>query len=353
MTTHAKTAVLLLNLGGPDSLAAVKPFLFNLFSDPEIFKLPLSFIFQKPLAWWIATSRAEESRGNYAKIGGRSPIVQYTEAQAEALRQRLIADGVGDFPMYIAMRYWDPMTDAAIEKMQADGIEQIIVLPMYPHFSLTTTGSSLNELARVIRDRNIHWPVRVIEPWSDRPDYHAAVAETIQEGLDTHEWSCPKNEVRILFSAHSLPLRHVKRTGDPYPDQIHACVKAIAETHFPGQVWDLGYQSRVGTMPWLGPDVDGVLHYYAGKNIDNVLLVPISFVSEHVETLFEIDQLYLPLGKELGLKHCHRAPALNTRASFVEVLARLVAGQWEKAIATEAPPPLFEELVAEARTAAP
>lgn len=327
----AKTGILFLNLGGPDSLSAVKPFLYNLFADPDIIKLPFSEIFQKPLAWWIATTRAEEARHNYARMGGASPILKLTRAQADALRARLKERGEGDFPVYVAMRYWHPLTEAAVTEMVQDGIERVIVLPLYPHFSYTTTGSSMNELKRVMAQRGLSWPLSVVDPYYEKPDYQAAVAETIRQGLEAHTWGCPVSEVRLLFSAHSLPLKHVKRTGDPYPEQIHACCKQIAETHFPGHPWDLSYQSKVGNMPWLGPDTDGILHYYAGKEVDNVLVVPISFVSDHVETLVEIDLQYLPLASELGLKHCHRAPALNTLPAFIDVLANRVSEQLAQA----------------------
>ncbi len=341
--TQPKTAILFLNLGGPDSLEAVKPFLYNLFADPDIIKLPLSTLFQKPLAWWIATTRAEEARHNYAQMGGASPILPLTREQGAALRACLQARGAGDFQVYIAMRYWHPFTEEAVAAMAADGVEEVIVLPLYPHYSHTTTGSSLNELKRVMAARNLRWPLWVVDPYYGQADYQQAVAETIRQGLDGHAWGCEPGQVRLLFSAHSLPLRHVKRTRDPYPEQIHACCRQIAETHFPGHPWDLSYQSKVGRMPWLGPDTDGVLHYYAGQHIDNVLMVPISFVSDHVETLVEIDKLYVPLAAELGLKHCHRAPALNSLPAFIECLANRVTEQL--ALRAEKARPTFMQLI--------
>jgi ferrochelatase len=325
-----KTGILLLNLGGPDSLEAVKPFLYNLFSDPDIIKLPFSEIFQKPLAWYISTEREHEAQRNYKLMGGKSPILEYTQAQGEALQHALAERGHGSLPLYIAMRYWHPLTEAAVTQMIRDGIERLIVLPLYPHFSYTTTGSSLNELKRVMEARNFHVPTTVVPPYYNHPSYLQAVAETIREGMNSNSWGCPAEEIQLLFSAHSLPIKHVKRTQDPYPQHILHTARTVAEQFFPGNPWEICYQSQVGNMKWLGPSVDGSLHYFAGKNIDNILVVAISFVSDHVETLVEIDNLYLPLARELKIQHCHRAPALNTRPAFIQTITALVIAELEK-----------------------
>lgn len=322
-----KTGILLLNMGGPARLDDVEPFLYNLFSDPDIIKLPFSSVFQKPLAFWISTTRGEEARHNYAKMGGASPIYKYSRTQGEALQTDLESRGYGKIPVYVAMRYWYPFTDEAVTQIQLDGIERLIVLPLYPHFSYTTTGSSLNELKRVLAVRKLNIDLQIINSYWDHPIYQKSVAETIQEGLDSHYWTCPKESVQILFSAHSLPQKHVKRTKDPYPAQVYESVRQIMETHFPGNEWDIAYQSKVGNMVWLGPQTDGVLQYYAAKQIENVLIVAISFVSDHVETLVEIDQLYIPVGNEIGVKQCYRSPALNTRATFIQALSALVMAE--------------------------
>ncbi|HEY9686489.1 MAG TPA: ferrochelatase [Coleofasciculaceae cyanobacterium] len=325
-----KTGILLLNLGGPDSLEAVKPFLYNLFSDPDIIKLPFSEIFQKPLAWYISTEREHEAQRNYRLMGGKSPILDFTQAQGEALQQALAEQGHGSLPIYVAMRYWHPLTEAAVDQMIRDGIERLIVLPLYPHFSYTTTGSSLNELKRVMEARNFRVPITVVPPYYNHPSYLQAVAETIRVGMETNPWGCPPEEIQLLFSAHSLPIKHVKRTKDPYPQHILHTARTIAEQAFPGNPWELCYQSQVGKMQWLGPSVDGALHYFAGKNIDNILVVAISFVSDHVETLVEIDNMYLPLARELKIQYCHRAPALNTRPAFIQTITELVTAELEK-----------------------
>lgn len=319
-----KTGILLLNMGGPDGLDSVKPFLYNLFSDPDIIRLPLSSLLQKPLANRIATKREKEAQENYAAMGGASPILKYSQAQGAALKALLAEQGYGSLPIYIAMRYWHPFTEQTLDEITRDGIERLIVLPLYPHFSYTTTGSSLNELKRVMEARQIKLDLTIISSYYDNPIYQEAIAENIQYSLDNDCWTCPKEEVHLLFTAHSLPLRHIKRTKDPYPDQIYQTAESIAKTYFPNNPWDLSYQSQVGKMPWIGPSTDGVLHYFSGKKMDNILMIAVSFVSDHVETLVEIDRLYIPMANDLEIQHCHRAPALNTNATFIRALTDVV-----------------------------
>ncbi len=343
--TTTKTGILFLNLGGPDSLENVKHFLFNLFADPDIIKLPFSEIFQKPLAWLISTKREEEAQENYKLMGGRSPILQFTQQQGEALKAALIEQGREAMSVYIAMRYWHPFTEEAVDQIVQDGIERLIVVPLYPHFSYTTTGSSLNELKRVLDARKIQLAISVVPPYYDHPLYLQAMSECIQEGLDNNPWTCPRNEVQILFSAHSLPIKHVKRTQDPYPEQIYTCAETIAKTYFPHNPWELAYQSQVGNMPWLGPSTDGMLHYFAGKNRDNILVVALSFVSDHVETLVEIDRQYIPLANDLKIEHCYRAPSLNTNRVFIQALAELTLNALDQKTENPLQFPTFPELL--------
>ena len=326
MTTPAKTAVMLLSMGGPDSLEAVKPFLFNLFSDPDIIRLPLSFLFQKPLAWLIVNNRGEEAKRNYGQMGGKSPQLPITLEQRDALRAELKSRG-HDMPVYVAMRYWHPFTEEAVAQAVQDGITELIVLPLYPHYSYTTTGSSINALRRVLAKQAPHITTKTACSYHTHPKYLSAVAETIRHALDNNAWGCPAEKVQILFSAHGLPVNHVKRTKDPYPEQILECVQSLMQVHFAGQPWELAFQSRVGKMQWLGPYTDGVLSFFAGKNIDNVLMVPVSFVSDHVETLVEMDIQFVELAKDQGIKHIHRASALNTNQQFIQCLANLVEVQ--------------------------
>ncbi|MGE0199914.1 MAG: ferrochelatase [Candidatus Melainabacteria bacterium] len=326
-----KTGILFLNMGGPDTLADVRPFLINLFSDPDIIRLPLSFLFQKPLARWIVSRRGKEAEHNYRLLGGGSPQLARTREQADALHDRLKEMG-HDLPVFIAMRYWQPDTETTLRRMQEDGIEQVVVVSMYPQFSYTTTGSSLNELRRVMRRMNLDWPLSIVGGYHHQADYQTAFTQTIHDGLNAHAaaWTCPPEDVHILFSAHSLPLRHIKRTKDPYPDLIFNCARRTMESNFPANPWDLCYQSKVGNMPWLGPYTESALQYLAAKNCQNVLVVPISFVCDHIETLVEIDLQYLPLAREMGIPTIHRAPTLNKHPMFIEALAGMVSEKLQR-----------------------
>ena len=315
-----KTAIVLYNMGGPDDQASVKPFLFNLFRDPDIIKLPLSFVFQRLLAWWIVTQRGNEAKENYAKMGGGSPQLKITQAQAQALKETLKQRGC-DLPIHIAMRYWHPFTKDCIQQLIKDDIDHVVMVSLYPHFSYTTTGSSLNEWRRMLKQK-LTWSS--IAAYCKDPNYLAALAGCIQEGLDNNAWTCPKDDVRILFSAHSLPLRHIKRTKDPYPEHTFQSAKVVMEKYFPNHQWELAYQSKVGNMPWLGPSTDGMLQYYAGLKQDNILMVPISFVSDHIETLVELDLDYTALAKDVGIRHIGRAPVMNTRQDYIDLLATLI-----------------------------
>ncbi len=339
----AKTGILLLNMGGPDTPDNVRHFLFNLFSDPDIIRLPFSEIFQKPLAWYITATRAHEARKNYELMGGASPILQWSQAQADAVKAELETRGYGPINVYVAMRYWHPLTADVVDQIIRDGIEQLVVIPLYPHFSYTTTGSSINELKRCLAARQSNIPLLIVSQYANHPIYQKAVAETIEAGLNNSTWSCKQEDVHILFSAHSLPKKHIKRTQDPYPDQIFASAKNIMQTYFPNNPWDLAYQSQVGDMPWLGPYTDSVLHYFSVEQKENILLVAVSFVSDHIETLVEIDQQYIPLAHQLGITHCHRAPALNTSPTFIQALTALAMTELDSIPTGGVFPDLFKE----------
>ncbi len=329
MPDKEKLGVLLLNLGGPDSLAAVRPFLFNLFRDPDIFDImsvPLLRWVQTPAAWLISTFRNKKTREYYQMMGGRSPILPLTEDQAGALQQRLTDHGV-EIRVYIAMRYWHPFTDEALDHMVADGITRLIVLPLYPQYSLTTTGSSMNVLQECLEKRQLNLPYTLIGHYYDDPGYLSALAARVEEGLNQNDWSCPREEVLIVFSAHSLPQAFVQKTGDIYPQQTCDTAKLLMERHFPNHSWDLCYQSKIGRIPWLQPYTEDKIHELAQQGRDNILLVPLSFVSDHIETLYEIDLLYLPQARSLGMKHAFRAPSLNSHPLFIEALSQLVLRQ--------------------------
>ncbi len=306
-----KTGVVLLNMGGPDSLSAIQPFLFNLFSDPEIFRLPPPF--QKPLAWLISRVRAVKTRHYYEFMGGRSPQREQTEEQAREL-QRVLGEG---YRVVVAMRYWHPFTEEALEALFEERIERIVLLPMYPQFSRTTTGSSFREFERVYRRGGYpEVPLIKIHDYHDHPLYVKAMVRNIEESLPEGE------DYFFLFSAHSLPL-YVIEEGDPYQRQTERTVELIME-HFPTVGYRLGYQSRIGPVKWLEPSTEELLRELAGEGIRKLAVVPVSFVCEHSETLYELDYQLRQLAQELGITSYVRIPTLRSHPLFIEALARIV-----------------------------
>lgn len=310
----ARTAVVLFNLGGPDGPAAVRPFLFNLFSDPAILTLPQPFRWL--LAQLISRRRAPKARAIYRQIGGGSPLVPLTEDQAAALRTEL----GGDTGVFIAMRYWHPLTDAAVAAVKAFRPERIVLLPLYPQFSTTTTGSSLTAWARAAAAAGLRAPTTVVCCYPSEPGFIAAIAAQVRTGLSR---AVAQGRPRVLFSAHGLPKK-VVAAGDPYQWQVEqtaaAVVAALAE---PGLDWTVCYQSKVGPLEWLGPATDDEIRR-AGRDGVPVVVVPIAFVSEHSETLVELDIEYRHLAQQAGVPAYERVPAVATTPEFIAGLAALV-----------------------------
>jgi protoporphyrin/coproporphyrin ferrochelatase len=314
--------VLLINLGGPETLGDVRPFLYNLFSDPEVLRMPA--VVRKPLAAFIALTRAPKSRGLYAQIGGGSPLLRETEAQAEALRVRLAERGV-EAETYVAMRCWRPFIEEAIDRIVADGVTELVVLPLFPHFSVSTTGTSTKEVARAFAARGgvRSLPRHYVTRWYDHPKYVEAVARRIAEGLDGFP---DPAAVHILFTAHSIPVSYVE-AGDPYQRHTEECVRLALERLGRPNEHTLAYQSKVGPVKWLEPSTDSAIRDLAARGVRQVLAVPISFVSDHIETLYEIDILYKGLADEVGIEHFRGTQALGCDPGFVDAMADLVEGQ--------------------------
>jgi ferrochelatase len=233
---------------------------------------------------------------------------------------------------YIAMRYWHPFTHDALERAVRDGVEYLITVPLYPQFSYTTTGSSVNELKKVMKNHKINLPLLEMPAYYDHPGYQAAFVDTIREVMDNTSWTCPKEKVTILFSAHSLPESHVKKTGDPYPQHIDETIRLVMSHAFPQNPWRLSFQSKVGPIPWLSPSTEEVIEEMAKEGIKDVAVVPISFVSEHLETLYEIDILYGELAQEVGITNFKRAQTVNTHPQYIAALADLVKQQIQQHI---------------------
>ncbi|AFZ13780.1 ferrochelatase [Crinalium epipsammum PCC 9333] len=316
-----RVGVLLLNLGGPDELDDVRHFLFNLFSDPEIIRIPVP-AFQKPLAWLISTLREKKSKANYQVIGGGSPLRRITEAQAQALKDKLQEKGQ-DAEMYIGMRYWHPYTEEAIASIKRDRITKLVILPLYPQFSISTSGSSFRLLEKLWQEDPALQQIEytVIPSWYQQPDYLHAMAQMTAKELD--QFSNP-DEVQIFFSAHGVPVSYVEEAGDPYQKEIEECTKLIIKNLNRPNPYTLAYQSRVGPVEWLKPYTEDAIPELGAKGVKDLLVVPISFVSEHIETLQEIDVEYRELAEESGIHNFHRVPALDTNPLFIEGLANLV-----------------------------
>jgi len=390
--------VILLNLGGPDSIHAVRPFLYNLFSDRKIIKLGPSFL-QKPIAWLISSLRSKKTESMYSLIGGRSPILDITSAQAKTLEEALnqksevksqkstpplpplskggingkviptsyhpklvtpnslppippprggrARGGVPEkkFKVYVGMRYWHPLIEDVVPVMYIDGIRKIVALSLYPQYSVTTSGSSLTKLKDVVES----YPIETfcISSWFDHPLYIEALVDIIKKGLesftqksevksqksnDTDNPPTPplekgskrgferRGDIQVLFSAHGLPHKIFEK-GDPYVHQINGTIREI--TKIIPIKWHLSFQSKSGPVKWLEPSTDEKLKELATEGIKNILVVPISFVSDHIETLYEIDILYKNLAEKLGIT-LKRVDSLNTHPIFIEALKDLV-----------------------------
>lgn len=308
-----KTAVLLLQMGGPDSLDAVEPFLVNLFSDRDIIRIGPAFL-QPLIARLIAKRRSRKAERNYEEIGGKSPLRELTEAQAKAL-EALLGER---YRCFVAMRYWKPSTVDALAAIKREGITRIIALSLYPHYSRATTGSSINELKRVLAAAGVSFEVVYVDRFYDHPRYIDALEEKIREGLAAFH---PLAEVELLFSAHSLPQSFID-AGDPYLDQIKETVRLVmARFELP---YHLAFQSRAGPVKWLEPSTEEMLATLAARDCKSLLVVPLSFVSDHIETLHEIDIQYAVEAHKLGFARFLRAPSLNASPTFIACLAELV-----------------------------
>lgn len=315
-------AILLLNLGGPDSLQAVRPFLRNLFLDREIIRLPI----QPILARVIARSRSRKVVERYREIGGRSPLLPLTIEQATSLERELAGEGSGvsggrPIRVYVGMRYWRPFIREAVDDIVREGFRQILALPLFPQYSRATTGSCLNELRKVTKGRRENVILDHIDSWEDHPGYLDALAEKVEEGLATFPTG-ERPKVRLLFSAHSLPQEFIDE-GDPYLDHLRLTIAGVME-RVGDLPWVLAFQSRSGPVKWLEPSIEQAIGDLAADGCRQLLVVPVSFVSDHIETLYEIDVQYRRLALSRGIEAFRRTPSLNSSPRFITTLADLV-----------------------------
>jgi len=328
---------LFLNLGGPEKLDDVEDFLFNLFSDEDIIRLPsLVKPLQGSIARAIASRRAPTSRKAYESIGGGSPIAKLTQEQGDNLQVELKERGI-DAKVYIGMRYWHPFTEEATEKILEDDINRLVIIPLYPQYSISTTGSSIRLLDQIINEDLHTWDPRkidhtVVPHWYSHPGYLACQASLI--GAQLEEFKDNPQDVKVMFSAHGVPESYVA-AGDPYKGQIESCADLIMKEVNKGKGdkavdWTLCFQSRVGPVKWLEPYTDTVLEELGAAGQKNLVVVPLSFVSEHVETLEEIDIEYREVATEAGITNFKRCPALNSDPIFINCLADMTTDALSK-----------------------
>jgi protoporphyrin/coproporphyrin ferrochelatase len=311
-----RLGVVLFQLGGPDSLEAIEPFLYNLFCDPDIIDFPFARIGRKPLAKLISATRARKVQHHYATIGGFSPIRRHTERQAQALETELRNQGI-DARCFVAMRYWHPFTAEAIAQVEQTQCEELVLLPMYPQYSSTTTGSSLNEWDRQFR-RNL--PQRCVEIFYRNTMYLDAVVEKVNEAIG--RFPRPDSPL-IIFSAHGVPISVIEK-GDPYQRQIEETVALVTARGGWGNRHRLCYQSKVGASKWLQPSLHHTLQQLSGEQVREVCIVPIAFVSDHVETLAEIDHEAREFAAQLGFTQFEMSAGLNDSPTFIRALAEVV-----------------------------
>lgn len=314
-----RLGVVLFQLGGPDSIEAIEPFLYNLFCDPDIIDFPFARIARQPLAKLIASRRARHVAHHYAEIGGRSPILEFTRRQALAL-ERLLREDL-DARVAIAMRYWHPLTGAAVAEMQQHAPDELVLLPLYPQYSKTTTGSSLNEWGRRFRGKGAWRPrVHVVDEFHEDAAYIDSVVAAVNGTL--REFADPA-EIDFVFSAHSVPVAVVEK-GDPYQRQIERTAELVWQRGGWAGRRHLCYQSKVGASKWLTPSMHQTVKKLGAAGSRNVLVVPISFVSDHVETLHEIDIEHRAQAQSLGIANYRMVPGLNDSPAFIRALAGLV-----------------------------
>lgn len=315
--SDTKWAVLFLNMGGPEKLDDVEPYLYNIFSDRHIIKLPLSFMLQKPLARLISSRRAPKTKENYRAIGGGSPLLKWSRLVAEGVEKNLRAKYV-NVGACAGMRYTPPFIKDRLDTMAQSGYKHIVVVTLYPQYSRATTGTALNEILDWLDDRGHKTDVTisVVSEWFDRPQYIKLLRDRIDEAM--HKASDPQT-TRLLFSAHSLPARMIEK-GDPYLEHV----KTTAALAGDGYEYMLSFQSRSGPVRWQGPETMEVIRDLGRLGLRSLVIVPVSFVSDHIETLHEIDMELRELAAASGIKEFIRVESFNDDPRFVSLLTDMV-----------------------------
>ncbi|KAK2584079.1 hypothetical protein KPH14_006523 [Odynerus spinipes] len=318
-----KTGILMLNMGGPTNVLQVHGYLLRIMTDRDMIQLPV----QSQLGPWIAKRRTPEVQKKYAEIGGGSPILEWTNKQGELLSKQLdkVSPETAPHKYYVAFRYADPLTEDTLNEIEEDGVERTVIFSQYPQYSCATSGSSFNAIYKYYKDRELPKDMKwsIIDRWSTHPLYVKTIAERIKDEL-AHFPNDKRDDVIILFSAHSLPLKAVNR-GDSYPSEVGATVQLVMQELNYCNPYSLVWQSKVGPLPWLAPFTDDALKGYVKQGKKNFILVPVAFVNEHIETLHEMDIEYCQeLAEEIGVEKIRRAAAPNDHPLFIDALTDIV-----------------------------
>lgn len=316
-----KIAVVLFQLGGPDSLEAVEPFLYNLFQDPDIIDFPGAFLARKLLARRIAASRSKPIRKHYSEIGGKSPINELTNLQAKALEKTLRLTHP-DTRVLVAMRYWHPLTEEVIRELKQGAFDEVILLPLYPQYSKATTFSSMNEWRRICERLEFSAPTRLVCCYPSHPSYISALVGNIRQTLDRFS-GIAAADIDLVFSAHGVPVDFIRK-GDPYKLHVEETVRQILRQGDWSSPHVIAYQSKVGPARWLEPSLTGVIQSLAAAGRKNLLVIPVAFVTEHIETLHEINIEAREEAEHAGIARFEMMPALNDHPEFIACLADLV-----------------------------
>ena len=323
--------VVLMNLGGPRKLEDIEPFLYNLFMDPAIIDMPIGGIFRHWLSKFISVNRSKKVSHDYARIGGGSPINKLTREQAENLEialNRTFGEPFGvNFRVYIAMRYWKPTFEETARVMKKNKVDKVVLLPLYPHYSKTTTGSSLIYWWMLEQHNEIpKWSTTTIFEYAAHPKFIRAINARIDEGLRRFPEEIRKR-VQLVFSAHGTPLLEMKKRRDPYCCLIHSTVEQVMNLRKRDVPFHVAFQSKVGPAKWLTPSTPDKLKELGEQGENAVLIIPVAFVTDHIETLFELNILIREQAKEFGIEHYAVTGGLNSHPLFIEALAEAVASQ--------------------------
>lgn len=329
--------VILFNLGGPDSLEAIEPFLTNLFLDPDLIRIPLPKMLQplfprSAFARFVARRRTPRVRPNYELIGGRSPLVDRSREQAQALERELNRrfEGTARFHVRLGMRYWHPFTRAAADEFRALGVRDVFLMPLYPQFSRTTTGSSFKEWRDLHREKFGRWfRVKAAKDYHVHPRYVAAINDRIDATIRECVPEIDRPDLHLLFSAHGTPISEVL-AGDPYSLQIRATVQAVMQARNHDRPWHLSFQSRVGPVKWLEPSTVDMIGRLGGEGVRSLLVVPIAFVTDHIETLHELGIELREIAEKAGIHSYHVMLPLNDNPDYVGAMADIIQARYAR-----------------------